>query len=157
MGAAREGFVIKQLLVITPAELSYRLHVRAQVMQQRMGRLEPGFGGEGILKHAEREADCLQQAIQALLNRGFQGAFLAHKPRQRCLRHRQQRLELGKPQMQVFAQGDQPAAAPSLLNGLKALLLAQLSLINGALPEGHGTIGGIQGNKGSDHHTKSCR
>jgi hypothetical protein len=59
--------------------------------------------------------------------------------------------------MQVFAQGDQPAAAPSPLNGLKALLLAQLSLINGALPEGAGTIGGIQGNRGSDHHTKSCR
>jgi hypothetical protein len=130
---------------------------RRYLMQQLMGRLEPGFGGGGILEHAEREADRLQQAIQALRNRGFQGAFLAHTPRQRCLRHRQQRFELGKPQMQVFAQGDQPAAAPSPLNGLKALLLAQLSLINGALPEGPVTISGIQPNRGSDHHTKSCR
>jgi len=126
-------------------------------MQQRMGSLEPGFGGGGILEHAECEADRLQQAIQALRNRGFQGAFLAHTPRQRCLRHRQQRFELGKTQMQMFAQGDQPAAAPSLLDGLEALLLAQLSLINGSLPEGPGTIGWIQGNRGSDHHTKSCR
>ncbi|WP_254957109.1 MULTISPECIES: DUF4143 domain-containing protein [unclassified Cyanobium] len=35
LGAAWEGFVIKQLLVITPAERSYRLHERAQVLQQR--------------------------------------------------------------------------------------------------------------------------
>jgi hypothetical protein len=59
--------------------------------------------------------------------------------------------------MQVFAQGDQPAAAPSLLNGLKALLLAQRSLVNSALPEGPGMIGGIQANRGSDHHIKACR
>jgi hypothetical protein len=43
----------------------------------------------------------------------------------------------------VFAQVNQPAAAPSLLNGLKALLLAQRSLVSGALPEGPGTIGRI--------------
>jgi len=59
--------------------------------------------------------------------------------------------------MQVLAQGDQPAAAPSLLNGREALLLAQFSLINSALPEGPVTIGGIKGNRGSDHHTKACR
>ena len=35
LGAAWEGFVIKQLLVIPPAELSYRLHQREQVLQQR--------------------------------------------------------------------------------------------------------------------------
>ena len=34
-GAAWEGFLIKQLLVIPPAELSYRLHQREQVLQQR--------------------------------------------------------------------------------------------------------------------------
>ena len=59
--------------------------------------------------------------------------------------------------MQVFAQGDQPAAAPSPLNSIEALLLAQLSLINGALPEAPGTIGGIQGSRGSDHHAKTCQ
>jgi len=53
--------------------------------------------------------------------------------------------------MQVFAQGDQPAAAPSPLNGIEALLLAQLSLINGPLAEAPGTIGGTQGSRGSDH------
>lgn len=72
----------------------------AHLMQQRMGRLEPGLGAGWLLKHPVGKADHLHQPVQPLGG------------------HQICRLEV-----QVLAQKRQPGAAPALLNRSQALLL----------------------------------